>query len=617
MRLPAAILVLIAFLAAAGASYVGAIGAVNVVEDSSEMGVRSALDNSHLDWAEVQANGLQVLLTGTAPSEALRFKALSTAGSVVDAARVVDGLDVTPAKALEAPAFSIEILRNDGGVSLIGLIPNSMDRTSVISAFGEATSGAEITDLLESSDFPAPSGWQEALDFSISAAGILPRSKISMSPDLVEVSAVTDSAVEKSNVEARLFEILPTGLGVELAITSPRPVITPFTLRFLIDDQGARFDACAADDENARNLIGEAAQSAGLVADFSCTIGLGVPSPSWGAAAEMAIAALAEIGSGVVTLSDVDIDLIASDRTPQEVFDKVVGELENSLPDLFSLHTKLLKIEEAQDLGPPEFSATLSPEGHVQLRGRLPDGLARDAVSSFAMAHFEGGQTYMAARLDPSLPTGWPVRTMIALEALALLNSGSIVVEPDLIALRGRTGDKDAKSKISRLMTEQLGQGERFELDVTYIETLDPSTFIPTPEECLADIQSAAQKVQIKFEPSSATITQEAQPTMDRISEILLKCGPIRVEIQGHTDSQGRESMNLTLSQSRAEAVIDELMNRRILVSNIVAKGYGETIPIADNDTEDGREANRRIEFRLLDANALSADIEPEEESNE
>ena len=378
-----------------------------------------------------------------------------------------------------------------------------------------------------------------------------------------------------------------------------------------------RFDACSADDLAAVELITEAAKSAGHADEVNCTIGLGVPSPSWGEAAAQAISALDEIGTGFVTLSDVDIDLIASERTSQDVFDKVVGELENGLPDLFSLHAKLLQKEEAQDLGPPEFIATLSPEGQVQLRGRLPDELARNAVAGYAKAHFAGGQTYMAARIDPNLPSGWPIRTMIALEALAMLNSGSVVVEPNAISLRGRTGDKDAKFNISKLLSEQLGQGQRIDLDVSYIETLDPSTFIPTPEECLADIRTAAAEVQIKFEPSSATITQQAQPTMDRLAEILLKCGPIRLEVQGHTDSQGRESMNLTLSQSRAEAVIEELMNRRILVSNVIANGYGEAKPIADNDTEEGREANRRIEFHLFDPSAIVSAEEPEGESNE
>ena len=58
--------------------------------------------------------------------------------------------------------------------------------------------------------------------------------------------------------------------------------------------------------------------------------------------------------------------------------------------------------------------------------------------------------------------------------------------------------------------------------------------------------------------------------------------------------------MNEQLSQARADAVLNAIMARRVLVSNLSAKGFGETQPIADNETEAGREANRRIEFRLV-----------------
>jgi len=71
------------------------------------------------------------------------------------------------------------------------------------------------------------------------------------------------------------------------------------------------------------------------------------------------------------------------------------------------------------------------------------------------------------------------------------------------------------------------------------------------------------------------------------------------MEIGGHTDSQGRDSSNLALSQARAEAVLLGLQGRRVLVGSLTAVGYGETRPLADNDSPSGREANRRIEFTL------------------
>ena len=86
---------------------------------------------------------------------------------------------------------------------------------------------------------------------------------------------------------------------------------------------------------------------------------------------------------------------------------------------------------------------------------------------------------------------------------------------------------------------------------------------------------------------------------LDEIADVLRECDELSLEIAGHTDSQGREEMNFQLSQSRATAVLIELQRRKVLTTNYVAKGYGELQPIAENDTEEGRETNRRIEFKL------------------
>jgi OOP family OmpA-OmpF porin len=71
----------------------------------------------------------------------------------------------------------------------------------------------------------------------------------------------------------------------------------------------------------------------------------------------------------------------------------------------------------------------------------------------------------------------------------------------------------------------------------------------------------------------------------------------IKVEIQGHTDSQGRESTNLKLSQKRAESVRTYLIKKSVGSERMTAKGYGKTVPIADNRTSAGRAQNRRVEF--------------------
>ena len=598
MRLSSMLTILLTFAAAAVISLVAASFSVSLIEDSSEIGVRDALDEKGMTWAEVEANGLQVSLSGIAPTEAVRFSALTTAGSVVDAARVIDDMGVAAQEALAPPKFSVEILRNDSGLSVIGLIPTSTDRDYVIARFTTLAGSTEVTDLLETADYPAPEGWQRALEFALSAMSSLPRAKVSVNANLVAITAITDSASEKTRLEQDLQRMVPSGTALDLNIAAPRPVITPFTMRFQITDEGASFDACSADTEAALARILNAAKAAGAV-DPRCTVGLGVPSQRWGDAVAASIEALGALGKGSVTIADADITLVVSEETSQSDFDRVIGELENELPEVFALDAKLPTAQDANE-GPPEFTATLSPEGQVQLRGRVSDEALRELTTSFAKARFGSDRVYSATRIVDDLPADWATRVLAGLEGLGQLSNGAVSVSPETLVLTGNTGNPDASIEIAALLAGKLGEGAAFDVNVTYQKKLDPVLGLPTPDECEAEIGAIVAAGKINFEPGSATIDASALGTMDDIAQVLTRCGELQLEIQGYTDSQGREEMNLALSQSRAESVLNELRARRVVTSTFKAVGYGEENPVADNDTEEGREANRRIEFRLI-----------------
>tara|TARA_R110002049_G_scaffold29972_2_gene102014 strand:- start:100648 stop:102597 length:1950 start_codon:yes stop_codon:yes gene_type:complete len=599
MRLSALLTIALTFAAAAVVSLVAANFSVQLIEDTSEIGVRDALDDQGMTWAEVQADGLQVTLAGIAPTEAVRFRALSTAGSVVDAARVIDEMEVEAQAAIAPPRFSVEVLRNDAGISIIGLIPTSTDRDAAIERFEAMAGDATVTDLLESADYPAPEGWETALRFAITAMEKLPRAKASVEAGRVTITAISDSAAAKAKMEAALKRAAPAGMRLALDIAAPRPVITPFTLRFEIDAEGARFDACSADTDAARIRILAAGTRAGVAETARCTVGLGVPSPNWAQAVGLAIDALHQIGAGSVAFADADITMIAAPGTDATIFDRVVGELETALPDVFALSAKVPAVADP-NAGPPEFNATLSPEGQVQLRGRLSNETLRDLADSYAKSRFGSDKVYTAARLADDLPADWATRVLTGLEALSALSNGSVNVTPDRMVVTGNTGNPDASTQVASLLAGKLGEGADYSIDVTYQEKLDPVAGLPTPDECEAEIGEILKVGKITFEPGSATIDAGALGTMDDIAEVLKRCGDLRLEIQGYTDSQGRTEMNQALSQSRAESVLNELRARRVLTGSFVAKGYGEENPIADNKTEAGREANRRIEFRLI-----------------
>jgi outer membrane protein OmpA-like peptidoglycan-associated protein len=101
----------------------------------------------------------------------------------------------------------------------------------------------------------------------------------------------------------------------------------------------------------------------------------------------------------------------------------------------------------------------------------------------------------------------------------------------------------------------------------------------------------------INFETGKSTINPDSAKTLDAAAAALKAAGDLRVEVAGHTDNVGTPEANLKLSQDRAQAVMAALAERGVKADRLTAKGYGQTAPVADNRTEDGRAKNRRVEL--------------------
>ena len=104
----------------------------------------------------------------------------------------------------------------------------------------------------------------------------------------------------------------------------------------------------------------------------------------------------------------------------------------------------------------------------------------------------------------------------------------------------------------------------------------------------------------IFFEVSEADLHSSSFPELDRVLRLLEQNKVNEIEISGHTDSSGNDNFNRVLSQRRADAVLDYFVSNGISRDRVVAKGYGETKPIAPNDTEENKSKNRRVEFKIL-----------------
>ncbi|HEX7413838.1 MAG TPA: OmpA family protein [Bacteroidia bacterium] len=129
-----------------------------------------------------------------------------------------------------------------------------------------------------------------------------------------------------------------------------------------------------------------------------------------------------------------------------------------------------------------------------------------------------------------------------------------------------------------------------------------------------ADFQEVEKNIELKkidigktivlrnifFDFDKATIRPESANELDRLIKLLTDNPGIRIELGSHTDSKGSDEYNMKLSQQRSQSVVNYLISKGIATSRLEAKGYGETVAIAGNDTDEGRQQNRRTEFKIL-----------------
>jgi OOP family OmpA-OmpF porin len=101
----------------------------------------------------------------------------------------------------------------------------------------------------------------------------------------------------------------------------------------------------------------------------------------------------------------------------------------------------------------------------------------------------------------------------------------------------------------------------------------------------------------VEFDNDKATLRQESFAILDKTAASMQHWADAKIEVGGHTDSVGTDDYNMALSQRRAETVRDYLISKGIAADRLTAKGYGETKPVADNATEEGRFKNRRVEL--------------------
>ena len=104
----------------------------------------------------------------------------------------------------------------------------------------------------------------------------------------------------------------------------------------------------------------------------------------------------------------------------------------------------------------------------------------------------------------------------------------------------------------------------------------------------------------VTFDVGSATLQPAFRATLDKVAQSMIDYPQSLIDVYGHTDSTGSDAFNQRLSEQRATTVMNYLISRGVPASRLRSQGFGETMPVASNDTVDGRARNRRVEIKIV-----------------
>jgi len=179
-------------------------------------------------------------------------------------------------------------------------------------------------------------------------------------------------------------------------------------------------------------------------------------------------------------------------------------------------------------------------------------------------------------------------------------------------SIRNKKEYKIMTNDEGKLITE-IPAGDEYEIimpgykdsinrNVLEIPALDPGDFYENP--FLVQLEVDPIKIwvleNVEFDFRKADLDPQSYPALDQLANYLQRKNEIRIEIRGFTDNVGNEKANLKLSERRAQSVADYLEKKGISGERMMIKGYGDTLPVTENNSEEGRQKNRRIEIKFL-----------------
>lgn len=605
MRLSLAI-----FALAAAVSALAGFTAASISADRLQSQAEAALKSGGWEWAQTQVDGFQLTISGEAPDEEARSSAITLISRFAQGAGagLIEITDETSArrpaaeaqKALAGASFSL--FRGPNDAWLTGAAPQ--EALDAISAELEAARPAlPFTSFAGPSETTRGGGWESVAEPAAAIAGALLIGRMDINTSAFIVSGLAPDQPAMERISAALAKLEEAGWEVASSVVRQQEPKQAFQLRAQKSGGVISFEACLAPSKE------DAARLTDFADGADCVISGGAPA-GWTDAAEAALFALAALPAGEISLSETALRLTGRSPATDRDLHNAALSLRDSAPKGFTIAALMAP----GDPGAPAAAAIPAPVAEpveatplllsydgekMSISGAAPDELIAESLSAFARAALPGAEVSVQMEPGGDAPAGWREAAAGLISALAALEDGEGRIEDGQITLSGAIADPLAIYPLLQAL-EKDTDGAFLVQSRLRVSPARIAASAPIPlSRCASEMTAIAAQDPIRFAPGSGEIDGN-EAVISKLSAALRRCEGGRIEVAGHTDSQGRESTNLRLSQERADAVMSALVAAGAPLSMLRAKGYGEETPIAPNNTEAGRAKNRRIEFNII-----------------
>ena len=307
------------------------------------------------------------------------------------------------------------------------------------------------------------------------------------------------------------------------------------------------------------------------------------------AALDFAVAAAAGLTEGAVVIEPAGFSIAGTPRD-WATWDGLEKTLKNGVPGGLPLVADHL----ITPVPSPYRLGIAARDGIATVDGFVPDASTRTRLVAALKGLF--GRVEDRLAVAPGAPAGYVETIAAVLPHLARLGDLGFELSGTGVTVKGSAPTAALGAQIVGRLRALLPAGVTLG-EVMVVEQPRPPQVDPL--ECQSILGALQNGGEILFETGRATLDESGVRVLDALVVASLKCETAHVTVEGHTDASGDPASNQMLSEARAAAVVGYLVAAGISRGRLSAVGWGETRPVADNDTAEGRKQNRRIEFKV------------------